>query len=58
MAQEDQAHDGNEVFVVGEVRIGARGVCRTPEAFLGIADLLGVDDVTAPTGRIRTLAGR
>ena len=40
MAQEDQPHDGHEVFVAGEVGVRAKGVRRTPEAFFNIADLL------------------
>ena len=33
MAQEDQPHDGHEVFVAGVVGIGAQGIRRGPEAF-------------------------
>ena len=40
VAQEDQAHDGHEVFIAGKVRVRAKGVRRTPEAFFNVADLL------------------
>ncbi len=32
MAQEDQAHDRQELFVAGVVGVGAQGVCGAPEA--------------------------
>jgi hypothetical protein len=34
VAQEDPAHDGQEIFVAGVVGIGAQGVRRGPEAAL------------------------
>jgi hypothetical protein len=33
MAQEHQAHDGQEVFVAGVVGVGAQVIGGTPEAF-------------------------
>ena len=40
VAQKDQAHDGHEVFVAGEVRVGAELVPRAPETLFDVGDLV------------------
>ena len=39
VAQEDQAHDGQEVLVAGVVGVGAQGVRRTPKAIFDGFDM-------------------
>jgi hypothetical protein len=40
MAQENQPHNGHEVFVAGVVAVGAQGICAAPEAFLDCFNIL------------------